>query len=41
MQIDGESYMMKNPDMITIKLADVFPNGKLKVLRRREKFQKQ
>lgn len=34
MQIDGESYMLKNPDSINIKLADVFPNGKLKVLRR-------
>jgi hypothetical protein len=27
--------MLKNPNAITIKLADVFPNGKLKVLRRR------
>ena len=37
MQIDGESYMLKNPDTVTIKLADVFPNGKLKVLRRGKK----
>jgi len=34
MQIDGEFYKLKNPNAITIKLAEEFPNGKIKVLKR-------